>query len=109
MKRLVWILTVVISLGTFSSADSCFNATGKAFKDAQTLRKIVSQMGWKIGKFKSITAGGFIKSKKVIYPEDELEVCIKVNENQDDLIFKAQSKASDAEKAIWRRLFAKKQ
>lgn len=65
-------------------------------------------MGWKLGKFKSITAGGFIKSKKILYPEDDVNVCVKVDGNGDDLIFKVQSEASDAGKAVWRELFAKK-
>jgi len=108
MKKQSILLLLSTTLAVTLSAKECFTATGKAFSDAQTLRKIATDMGWKLGKFKSITAGGFIKSKKVIYPDDELEVCVKVNENEDDLIFKVQSKASDAEKAKWRELFAEK-
>jgi len=108
MRKLVLGLLSIFIIGIYANADDCFDATGKAFKDAQTLRKIASDMGWKLGKFKSITAGGFIKSKKVLYPEDNVNVCVKVNGSGNDLIFKVQSEASDAGKAVWRELFAKK-
>ncbi len=108
MKRLVLGLVLVASLGTFLNADNCFDATGKAFKDAQTIRKMAKNMGWKVGRMVSITAGTFIKSKKVLYPQDSLKVCIKEN-SENKLVFKAQSSASDAGSAEWRPLLGKKE
>ena len=92
---------------SFLNADSCFDATGKAFKDAQSIRKIAMNMGWKVAKTTSITAGTFIKGKKTLYPQDSLEVCIK-EDSENKLVFKAQSSASDAGSAEWRPLLGKK-
>jgi len=104
-------LTIGLLLG-FSSvsafADACFYAEGKAFKDAQTIRKYAKQMGWKVGKASSITAGNFIKGKKILYPQDKLTVCLRET-NVDTLSFRAQSSAADAGDASWTSLFAEKQ
>lgn len=107
MKKLVLGLTLFVGLGTFLNADSCFNATGKAFKDAQTIRKMAANMGWKVAKTVSITAGTFIKSKKILYPQDSLKVCLK-EDYEHKLVFKAQSSASDAGNAEWRPLLGEK-
>jgi len=105
MKKII--LIAVIGLLTVVNADNCFDATGKAFKDAQTMRKIANSLGWKIAKTTSITAGTFIKGKKTLYPQDNLEVCIEENSDK-ELVFKAQSSASDAGNAEWRPLLGKK-
>jgi len=102
MKKIILISVSVMAMISTISADNCFTATGKAFKDAQTIRKIGNNMGWKVAKTTSITAGTFIKGKKTLYPQDDLEVCLKEDDNK--LIFKAQSSASDAGSAEWRPL-----
>ena len=102
MKRKI-VLGIIVLYGSFVTlnAETCFQATGKAFKDAQTLRKLSNNMGWELGKFTSLWAGSFIESKKNLYPEDNLEVCVKVNTNRDNLIFKVQVDTSDVGKSIW--------
>lgn len=87
-------------------ASECFNASGKAFSDAQKIRKIAKSMGWKVGKPASMTAGSFIKGKKAIYPQDILEVCLR--SSGDKIQFRAQSMASDAGVAEWRNLHGKR-
>jgi len=105
MKKMI--LITIVGLLTVVNADNCFDATGKAFKDAQTIRKIAGSMGWEIAKTTSITAGTFIKGKKTLYPQDNLEVCLKEN-SDNKLVFKAQSSASDAGNAEWRPLLGQK-
>lgn len=64
-------------------------------------------MGWKLGKYTAFWAGSFIESKKILYPEDYLEICVRVNTNRDNLIFKVQADTSDVNKVIWQSLYAK--
>ncbi len=107
MKKMILGLVTIVGISTFLNADNCFDATGKAFKDAQTIRKVAVNMGWEIAKTTSITAGTFIKGKKTLYPQDNLEVCMK-EDYENKLVFKAQSSASDAGNAEWRPLLGKK-
>lgn len=84
----------------------CFNASGKAFSDAQKIRKVAKSMGWIVNKPASMTAGSFIKGKKAVYPQDVLEVCLRSNGGK--IQFRAQSMASDAANAEWRNLYGKR-
>lgn len=101
-------LAIIASLlitGNLYGAE-CFNASGKAFSDAQKIRKVAKSMGWKVGKVSSMTAGSFIKGKKVVYPQDALEVCLRSSGG--GIQFRAQSMASDAANAEWRNLRGKR-
>jgi len=104
MKKII--LAVAI-LGTLTQANECFTATGKAFSDGQTIRKISKKMDWKVGKMSSISAATYIKGKVKLYPQGNVEVCLREN-TLNELEFKAQASASDADEAIWRSLPAKK-
>jgi len=64
-------------------------------------------MGWNVGKATSVTAGIFIRGKANLYPQGQVNVCLRVNYNN-ELEFKAQSTSTDADKAEWRNLLAKK-
>ena len=88
-------------------ADSCFFASEKPFSDAQTIRKMAERINWKVGKISSITAATFIKTKALIYPQDNIEVCLKELSNT-QLRVKIQSLAIDANEAKWRSMPAKK-
>ncbi len=100
-------LLLFFSFNTSVMADSCFFASEKAFSDAQTIRKMAERINWKIGKFSSITAATFIKAKAKIYPQDNVEVCLR-ELSSTQLKIKIQSLALDANEAKWRSLPAKK-
>ena len=102
------LLTSLILFSTSKAhADQCFSAVGKALKDAQTIRKTAQLMNWKVGKSASIAAGNVIKGKKVIYPQDKLQVCLRAT-SIGTLEIKAQSNSSDAGQASWINLPATK-
>jgi len=100
----VFVILVALAPNIFAN---CFTASGKAMGDGQTIRKVADSMGWKVGKMASITAGNFIKSKSALYPQGNIEVCLKDNFSG-ELKFKAQSSSSDAGVAEWRGLPGKK-
>lgn len=98
---------IILAVSTSSVFANCFTASGKAMRDGQTIRKVADSMGWKVGKMASITVGNFIKGKATIYPQGNIEVCLKDNFSG-ELKFKAQSSSSDAGNAEWRSLPGKK-
>ena len=56
-------------------------------------------MGWKVGKTASLAAAAIVKGKSELYPKDNVEICIREEDNA--LQIKAQSKSRDAGKAEW--------
>lgn len=103
MKKII-VTTALLGISLFGS--ECFNATGKAFSDGQTIRKVANAMDWEISKTASITAATFIKGKVKLYPQDTIQVCLETKNGE--LQFKAQSSASDAGIAEWRKLPGKR-
>lgn len=103
MNRLIVGMVLLVGVAAGAHADSCFIAEGKVFRDAQTIRKLASNMNWTVGKSASIVAGNFIKGKKAIYPQDKLEICLK-DTGADSLMFKVQSSSTDAGDASWTTL-----
>jgi len=97
----------IVTVSASSYANSCFEAKGRAFSDAQSIRKIAKNMGWNVGKATSVTAGIFIRGKAKLYPQERVNVCLRIN-YKNELEFKAQSKSTDAGEAEWRNLLAKK-
>lgn len=104
IKALLAICGLTVSMHSYAE---CFVASGKAMTDAQTIRKSAVELGWKVGKTASIAAGTFIKGKVALYPQGDIQVCLRVNKS-DELVFKAQSSSSDAGEAEWRNLHGKK-
>jgi len=86
--------------------DNCFEAKEGATQIGQQIRQEASSMGWKVGKLKSITVGGVVKGKRAIYPDGEIEVCLK--EKDGDLHFIMKSTSDDAEQAEWHFLKSSK-
>lgn len=89
-----------------SSADVCFHSAKKLNEDAQTIRLKALDMGWKVGKSDSITAAGIVKGKAELYPQDNVDICLK--EEDETLQIKVQSQSKDAGKARWRKVIARK-
>jgi len=63
-------------------------------------------MGWRVSKTASITAASVAIGKVEIYPQDNVEICLR--EEDETLQIKAQSKSKDAGIAKWHRVIAKK-
>jgi hypothetical protein len=110
MKKLIFLL--ILSLGTYTSTafsnsfpNPCFIAKGKTYPDAQEIRKIASDMGWKVGRYPSIKYGSLIRGEKIIYPQDKVDVCLK--NSSDGLYIKIQSLASNAKVAEYIKISAK--
>ena len=96
---------IILTSGAVS-AEECFNSSKKLNDDAQTIRLKAIDMGWTVGKSASITAAGIVKGKTEIYPKDNVEICLR--EDDETLQIKAQSKSRDAGKAKWHKTIAKK-
>ena len=64
-------------------------------------------MGWKVYKPVSIVAGTLIKTKVKIYPEDNVNVCLRKNKIG-EVEIRVQSDAIDAGSANWNVIFGKK-
>lgn len=110
MKVIYFIVAIiVINCCPVAQAQQCFFASGKAMYDAQQIRKMALSINWEVGKAQSVAAGSFIKGKMSLYPQDELEVCIRETDKEGNkqVQFKAQSQALDAGEAIWRNLHGK--
>jgi hypothetical protein len=104
MKKVLILLTVIFSLSLF--ADECFKAKGKVFKDAQHLRKTALSLGWHVYKPISIGAGALIKAKVKLYPEDDVNVCLRKTE-AGRVEIRVQSASADAGVANWNVLLGK--
>ena len=104
------VLKIATALILFTSpafpADTCFNSRKILNVDAQTIRLKALDMGWQVGKTASITAASLVMGKQTIYPKDNVEICIR--EDDDTLQIKVQSKSKDAGKAKWHKVIAKK-
>ncbi|MFZ0789813.1 MAG: hypothetical protein WAM94_09345 [Chromatiaceae bacterium] len=87
-------------------AEQCFLSEQALNVDAQNIRQRALEMGWEVGKTASLTAAGLVSGKATIYPKDPIEICIK--EEEDRLLARVQSKASDAGQADWHDLYASK-
>ena len=101
MKK-VFIPLLLLSISSSSHADffgNCFISKDKTFSIAQQLRQKSADMGWKIGKFKSISVAGVIKGKKTLYPDSKMEICLK--EVDDELKFIMKSGARDSGSPEW--------
>lgn len=96
----------ILITSTVSSADECFNSSKKLNDDAQTIRLKAMDMGWQVSKSASITAASIVKGKAEIYPKDNVEICLR--EEDETLQIKVQSKSRDAGKAKWHKVIAKK-
>ena len=83
--KAVVVLIICLSFVAPVFANDCFISSGKAFRDAQTIRKIAKSMGWTVKKSASVAAG------------------------EGMLVFKAQSSSSDSGDAVWRNLHASRQ
>ncbi|HPV71196.1 MAG TPA: hypothetical protein PLN00_01110, partial [Smithellaceae bacterium] len=79
---------------TAAFADECFKSSKKLNNDAQIIRLKAMDMGWKVGKTVSLAAASAISGKNGIYPKDDVEICLK--EEDDELQIRAQSKSRDA-------------
>ncbi len=111
MNRHKWLVlkiatAFILLSSTASSADDCFNSSKKINDDAQTIRLKAMDMGWKVGKSASITAASIVKGKTEIYPKDNVEICLR--EEDEALQIKVQSKSRDASKAKWHKVIGKK-
>jgi len=96
----------ILLTSTASSAEECFNSSKKLNDDAQTIRLKALDMGWQVGKAASLAAASLVKGKREIYPKDNVEICLREEEN--NLQVRVQSKSRDANQARWRDLMAKK-
>jgi len=96
----------MIFFSTAAFADECFKSSKKLNDDAQTIRLKAMDMGWKVGKTASLAAASVISGKSGIYPKDDVEICLK--EENDALQIRAQSKSRDAGKAKWRKVMGKR-
>ena len=94
-------------IGLPSWADTCFRAKGELGADAQEIRQRAAEMGWTVSTPASLTASGVVKSKAALYPKGTVDVCIKVDD-KGKLALKAQANSSDAGKAEWHAVPAKK-
>lgn len=110
MRRVVnSLLSCAAALLFFSTAafaDECFKSSKKLNYDAQTIRLKAMDMGWKVGKTASFAAASVISGKNGIYPKDDVEICLR--EEDDELQVKAQSKSRDAGKAKWHKVMGKR-
>ena len=97
---------LILLASSAASADECFNSSKKLNEDAQTIRLKAMDMGWKVGKTASLAAASIVKGKSELYPKDNVEICIREEDNA--LQIKAQSKSKDAGKAEWHKITAKK-
>jgi len=97
---------IILTSTAASAADKCFNSSTRMNDDAQTIRLKAMDMGWQVSNAVSIAAAGVVKSKAEIYPQDNVEICIR--EEGDAFQIRVQSKSKDADKANWRKIFAKK-
>lgn len=105
MKKTI-LLLLVTSLGANTIFANCFDTKESTMEIAQQLRQEANELGWKVGKLKSISIAGIIKTKKAIYPDGNLEVCLE--EKDGDLQYIMNSSSKDAEKAKWHFLTSSK-
>lgn len=99
----VGVLTSNLYAGFFSNCFDCKNST---MEIAQQIRQEAKDMNWDIGKIKSISIAGIIKGKKVVFPDGDMEVCLK--EKDGDLEYIMKSSSSDATRAKWHFLSSSK-
>ncbi len=105
MKRLkigIMILIFVSSSAFAGLFNDCFTAKDSAMEIAQQLRQESKDLGWEIGKVKSVTVAGVVKSKRAVYPDGDVEVCLQEKDGR--LNYKIQSSSKDADKATWHLL-----
>lgn len=105
MKKTILFL-LLVSLSAISIFAKCFDAKESTMEIAQQIRQQAKDMGWKVGKVKSISIAGIIKGKKTIYPDGNMEICLK--EKDGDLQYIMNSSSKDAEKAEWHFLKSSK-
>ena len=106
MKKQILRLAILGLLFSTSLVGNCFEAEKGAMAIGQQIRQVAQDMSWKIGKMKSISIGGVIKGKKVLYPDGDMEVCLE--EKDGDLHFIMKSSSNDADKAKWHFLKSSK-
>jgi len=110
MRRVVISLlsyaAALLFFSTAAFADECFTSSKKLNDDAQTIRLKAMDMGWKVGKTASLAAASVISGKSGIYPKDDVEICLR--EEDDTLQIRAQSQSRDAGKANWRKVMAER-
>lgn len=106
MKKQILGLVVLGLLLSTSLAGNCFEAEKGAMAIGQQIRQEAQDMGWKIGKMKSISVGGVIKGKKALYPDGDMEVCLE--EKDGDLHFIMKSTSDDASEPEWHFLKSSK-
>jgi hypothetical protein len=110
MRRVVISLlscaAALLFFSTAAFADECFKSSKKLNNDAQIIRLKAMDMGWKVGKTVSLAAASAISGKNGIYPKDDVEICLK--EEDDELQIRAQSKSRDAGKAKWHMVMGKR-
>ncbi len=104
MRKLFVLIMILFTLSL--SAEECFKAQGKVFSDAQHLRKVALSMGWKVYKPVSLVAGTLIKTKVKLYPEDNVNVCLRKN-RIGEVEIRVQSEALDAGTAHWNVILGK--
>jgi hypothetical protein len=64
-------------------------------------------VGWKVYKPVSIVAGTLIKTKVKLYPEDNVNVCLRKN-RIGEVEIRVQSESVDAGTAHWNVIFGKR-
>jgi hypothetical protein len=89
-----------------SSAEECCSSSKKLNDDAQTIRLKAMDMGWTVGKSASVTAAGIVKEKTEIYPKDNVEICLR--QEDETLQIRVQSKSRDAGTAKLHKIMAEK-
>ncbi len=94
-----------ISLSAFIHA-GCFKATDDLTVNAQQIRLISDALGWKVGKLKSLSVAGIIKTKQEILPDGNIKVCIE--ERDGDLKFIMYSSSIEESDPQWHFLTASK-
>ena len=109
MWKIIFILPLISLMPSLLHAgffNDCFTSKKDIMEIAQQLRQESQSMGWEISKVKSVSVAGIIKGKKAIYPDGELEVCLKESEGHLKYIMKSSS--SDAGAPKWHLLSSSK-
>jgi len=100
-KYILFTLLLASHLGA-----ACFHATDDLTENAQKIRLISDELGWKVGTVKSLSVAGVIKAKQEIFPDGNIKVCIA--EKDGDLKFIMYSNSIEESEPQWHFLTASK-
>ncbi|QOR61228.1 hypothetical protein ACM66Z_07145 [Sulfurovum sp. ST-21] len=102
MKKSLLLMPLLASL----LGAGCFKATDDLTVNAQQIRLISDSLGWKVGKLKSLSIAGLIRTKQEIFPDGSIKVCIQ--ERDGDLKFIMYSSSIEESDPQWHFLTASK-